>query len=450
MPRVALSPRGDRREPTGEYPGRILGDRYPKSAVHPRETIWMGKKEDRMRGFWAGLLSAIAILAFFSACSTLQSRWEATKASDTLEAYEVFLEDYPESGLANQARARRNELQEERDWKDAEAINTADAYQGFIQKYPQGKYRDDAAAKRLMHAHPRASEPPFAGNEAIWKRYQQGVYMAEALLPLEKKSSDEAQAADTIAADDRYPDQYPKGRFTDAAELRQDELRSIESAPAWGKIMYPKANTNIRAKRSAASERKGQLKNGYPVKVDFLQDSWYAVFPETQQQRIEKMALGYVYAPLLTEKREPRAGHATDTEGRAAEKTLMEKSKPQDSGSPVVRNITFKMAANGKELLFIEFNRFCAPAISKSEGKEPRIILEIKNTSPLRVDWASIHAGGRYIRHIFSNFDPRTRAALIVLDMAPGKDYDVHQKFYQKENLFSLEISETVEALPEP
>jgi len=41
--------------------------------------------------------------------------------------------------------------------------------------------------------------------------------------------------------------------------------------------------------------------------------------------------------------------------------------------------------------------------------------------------------------------DSQTGTALIVLDMAPEKDYFVSQAFYQKENMYSLEISEKKE-----
>ena len=40
---------------------------------------------------------------------------------------------------------------------------------------------------------------------------------------------------------------------------------AISPAAEWGTIMYPKPNTNIRAKRSLSSEINGQLKTGQPV-----------------------------------------------------------------------------------------------------------------------------------------------------------------------------------------
>ena len=101
--------------------------------------------------------------------------------------------------------------------------------------------------------------------------------------------------------------------------------------------MYPKRNTNIRAKRSPSSKLKGKLKAGQPVKADFLQDDWYAVFPVTQKQRDEKMARGYVYAPLLIDKREPNSSGSTASEEKSAK------------DAPLKKNITFKVAGDGNE-----------------------------------------------------------------------------------------------------
>ena len=261
---------------------------------------------------------------------------------------------------------------------------------------------------------------------------------------IEKLSFEQAQAVDTISAYGGYLNRYPHGVFADEARLRREKLNAISPASEWGTIMYPKPNTNIRAKRSAASTLKGQLKTGQPVKVDFLQDSWYAVFPVTQKQRNEKRALGYVYAPFLIDKRGPNSSGLTALEEKSAKDAPLKKMETENL-SVEVKNITFKVAGDGKELLFIEFDRFYTPTISGIEGKEPRIILEIKNASSLREDWAAINAGGNFIRQIRSSMDSQTRAALIVLDMAPEKSYFVSQSFYKKENLYILEISEKEE-----
>jgi hypothetical protein len=395
-----------------------------------------------MKRLHGGLLLAAVMVAFIAACTTMQSRWDATKSADTITAYEDFLKEHPEGDLADQARVRRNELYEERDWKDAEASNTIAAYEDFIKNYPKGRHKNDAHARIEKLSLSKANDLPLAITEKYHKRYPQGVFKNDALLTQEKLSAEQAQAKDTILAYDEYLNRYPQGSFADEARLRREKLIAISSSVSeWGTIMYPRSNTNIRANRSTASKLKGQLKTGQPVKADFLQDAWYAVFPITQKQRDEKTALGYVYAPLLIEKRKPNSSGSTASEGKSAKDTPPKKTET-DNLSVDMKNITFKVAGDGKELLLIEFDRFYTPAIFGIEGKEPLIILEIKNISLLREEWATINTGGNFIRQIRTSIDSQTRSALIVLNMAPEKDYFVNQTFYQKENMYSLEISE--------
>ncbi len=216
---------------------------------------------------------------------------------------------------------------------------------------------------------------------------------------------------------------------------------AISPAAEWGTIMYPKPSTNIRTKRSLSSEINGQLKTGQPVKADFLRDDWYAVFDVTQKQRDEKMALGYVYAPLLIDKRGPNSTGSTVPEEKSSAAAPLQKMET-DGLAVGVKNITFKVAEDGKELLLIEFDRYYTPTVFGIQGQDPIIILEIKNVSLLREELAAINTGGNFIRLVRSSMDPQTRSALIVLNMAPEKNYSVRPAFYKNESMYSLEISQ--------
>ena len=70
-------------------------------------------------------------------------------------------------------------------------------------------------------------------------------------------------------------------------------------AQYWGKIKYVHSTTNIRAERSTDSRVVGQLMAGEKIKVDFLNDNWFAIFKVVETLRDEDRALGYVLAPLL-------------------------------------------------------------------------------------------------------------------------------------------------------
>ena len=204
--------------------------------------------------------------------------------------------------------------------------------------------------------------------------------------------------------------------------------------------MYPRAKTTIRAKRSVKSKVKGQLKAGQPVKADFLRNSWYAVFKVTETHRSEARALGYVLASLLHGPASKTPGAPSHEEKSSGD--VPSKKTEMESLLVDVKNITFKIVEDGKECIFIEFDRFYTPAISTIQGKAPRIVLDVTNVSSFRKEWAVINAGGKLIRQIRSSMNPQTHVARIVLDMEPSKDYSVHPLFYEKENTYSLEIFE--------
>jgi hypothetical protein len=388
-------------------------------------------------------LLAVVILALITGCVTMQNRWEKTKSADNIHAYEDFLKEYPEGDLASQAKARLNELHEQMEWRDAEAKDTISAYEDFIGKYPHGKYGNDAHARmEELYLEEAKSSKRI---EKFLNHYKRGVFFHDAWAAIEKLDFEKVAEEDTVSAYDEFLKRYPRGIFADQARSMRKKL--IENKIfEWGILLYPRSNINIRTKRSVASKRKGQLKAGQPVKADFLQDGWYAVFQVTEKQRDETLALGYVYAPLLAD---PLGSQSYESAANKKE-SVMDGDAPlkkieTENPSVEVKRITFKIAEDGKELLFIEFNRFCTPAISGIEGKEPRIVLDIAHISSFRKDWAVINTGGKMIRRIRSSMNTKTRMARIVLDMNPSKGYYVHPVFYEKDNVYSLEISEEKE-----
>ena len=105
-----------------------------------------------------------------------------------------------------------------------------------------------------------------------------------------------------------------------------------------------------------------------------------------------------------------------------------------------VKSLRFKARDNGRDSIFIEFNRFYAPSISSIEGDKPRIVLDLENVTSFQVEKNLIKVDGVHIRQIRSHMDRKTRKARIVLDLEPLKDYYVQPEFAQKENLYSLHV----------
>lgn len=104
------------------------------------------------------MVCAVLLLA---ACSREAGDWRSTQGTDTIEAYERFIEQYPQSEFAAQARERTRQLAEERDWQLATGVDTAEAYQQFLSQYPEGRWAQEARVRienfNVMEGAPVAS-----------------------------------------------------------------------------------------------------------------------------------------------------------------------------------------------------------------------------------------------------------------------------------------------------
>ncbi len=212
-------------------------------------------------------------------------------------------------------------------------------------------------------------------------------------------------------------------------------------AADWGTILYTRSETVISEKRTVKSRIKGHLKENQAVRADFLKDHWYAVFPVNAGQRNEKKALGYVYKERLTAQKPEAATAAAETPKKR--EPFPDKTKPAVSDQkPViaVKSLRFKARDNGRDSIFIEFDRFYAPSITSIEGDKPRIVLDLENVTSFRVEKNLIQVDGEHIRQIRAALDRKTRKARIVLDLEPLKDYYVQPEFARKENLYSLHV----------
>ena len=65
------------------------------------------------------LLAALVVPV--GGCSREQQDWHAAQSAATPEAYEAFIEQYPQSELLRQAQAQISQFAEERDWQRASA-----------------------------------------------------------------------------------------------------------------------------------------------------------------------------------------------------------------------------------------------------------------------------------------------------------------------------------------
>jgi cell division septation protein DedD len=101
-------------------------------------------------------------------CGGRQADWEAARKADSAEAYQQFLQRYPDGDFTSQAKARIEDLREEADWKAALATDTAAGYQQFLGLHPDGARADEARIRveNLNLAQAPVDAPQGSASEA--------------------------------------------------------------------------------------------------------------------------------------------------------------------------------------------------------------------------------------------------------------------------------------------
>ena len=92
----------------------------------------------------------------------------------------------------------------------------------------------------------------------------------------------------------------------------------------WGEVVTLTRRVNLRDGRSVGAKHLRTLRPGEAVRVDFLQNGWYAVFREGETVRDESRALGYAVQRLLMEPQQ-----AVDNEPVENLAAKLTESKPQ-------------------------------------------------------------------------------------------------------------------------
>lgn len=123
-------------------------------------------------------LCLISVLGL-AACSSAQSDWQQSNASDTVSAYQEFLQKHPNTPQSVEARNRIRALLDEEAWTRAQQVNTAQSYQSYVQEQPSGIHvteaKDNIASNERTMAWLAASTTDTPESlQAFLQKYPQG------------------------------------------------------------------------------------------------------------------------------------------------------------------------------------------------------------------------------------------------------------------------------------
>ena len=119
-------------------------------------------------------------------------------------------------------------------------------------------------------------------------------------------------------------------------------------------------------------------------------------------------------------------------------------TQPQTSEEKplTIKEISFHIE-EAKEGILLTMNRFYIPEISRIEGDNPRVVLDLHPVVLfLKKDYSKIAVNGQFIKQMRSYHDRKAKKLRIVLDMNGSLNYFAQPTFIKSKNLFLLEITE--------
>ena len=106
--------------------------------------------------------------------------------------------------------------------------------------------------------------------------------------------------------------------------------------------------------------------------------------------------------------------------------------------SIIVKSIKLELQKK-LEKLFIASNRYFVPKILTLEGDHPKIVIDIKPVFSWNGPY-STPANGNLVRQIRTYMDTESKTLSIVLDLKPSESYHINQIYYEKRNIYCIEI----------
>jgi outer membrane protein assembly factor BamD (BamD/ComL family) len=190
--------------------------------------------------------------------------WRKATQADTAAGYKGFLDRFPNSRYAAEAREkqaaavqREATAREDEAWRRAVQTDTAVGYQAYLTRYPNGRYvaeaRQRLAVAQQREAQGREEEQAWqrarqtdtvAGYDTFLRQFPNGKHVAEArqrqaaARQRDAGSGDEeeqlwrrAASATTAEPIQEYLRRYPAGRYADAARRKLADIMSSERKP---------------------------------------------------------------------------------------------------------------------------------------------------------------------------------------------------------------------------
>jgi ketosteroid isomerase-like protein len=104
----------------------------------------------------------------------------------------------------------------------------------------------------------------------------------------------------------------------------------------------------------------------------------------------------------------------------------------------IIKSIKF-VPKKDHENVFIASNKYFVPKILTLEGDTPKIVIDIKPVSSWRGPYRTKVKGNK-VRQIRTFLHSDTKKLRIVLDLNPSENYFINRIYYEKKNIYCIEV----------
>lgn len=119
--------------------------------------------------------------------------------------------------------------------------------------------------------------------------------------------------------------------------------------------------------------------------------------------------------------------------------------KTEEKVVPTLRSVEFDDTSHRGEIVAFKLNAFNPPVVFGIEEDTPRIVCFFKDTSAGDELGELVESNGRFIKNIKIGKYRNPDNIRVILDLVPGKNYDLQQIFFKDDNLFMIIINTTGE-----
>lgn len=180
--------------------------------------------EGEKMNYKKAILIVVSIL--ITGCASQKSMYYKATDTNTIEAYQKFLEKYPDGEYAANIKSKIEKLE----YQMVIESNSIDSLQNFLTKYPSSSYREEIQQKiEKLEFDEAKTINTIQGLQDFLKKYPKTKFKNEANKSIIKLEFEEVEKISTVESYKKFSQKYPNSEFSQKSEQGIKDIEFIEA-----------------------------------------------------------------------------------------------------------------------------------------------------------------------------------------------------------------------------